>query len=427
MRIIFRAGLVPVLLVVSAAPPLGAQPPETTGTELTEAEFLSALSEDHPAIALAERSVASARAEAMGSRLLANPILGVAREEPSSQAQQTDLTLRWRPLERRRKAGVDAAEARVESAQSGVTERRLEARLEMRRIYADWAVATARVEGFRAEVAQLGALVRREELRLERGETSGIAAGRLRLAQAQMAKRLALMEARTGTARAEALVWWPELPAATRPRLPDPQAPEVARQLVAAMQSDHPRLLRAQLEARAAELEARSEQHVLDVPELLAGWQRQELAQGTLDGPIFGIHWTLPLLDRNQAERARARAEADAARLRADLVAREIGAGLQAAVSGYAGLHSALDAAQAVAAGNERLVAGAEASFRFGETDVTDFLTTLASTYEAEIAVLDLYEATLAQHRRLERLAGRALEPRSTGGHPEEPDVITPP
>ena len=58
---------------------------------------------------------------------------------------------------------------------------------------------------------------------------------------------------------------------------------------------------------------------------------------------------------------------------------------------------------------SERAVESATATFRLGESRLTDLLETLRSVLSARLAALDLYAAALEAHRTLELAAGRPL------------------
>jgi len=389
----FAAGLVPVLTAVVA----GAQPPSPA---VTEAEFLSVLKDTHPALAARSQDVATVRASVVAASLLDNPSVAVVREDP----EQTDLTVSWQLPRASRRLEIESAEQDVEAAEARFLTDALSLRLNLREVYAGWAVATARREHLAVQVRRVAELAGRESARAEKGETSPLDAHRLALATSVLKARWAFAETAVLEARSVAHGWAGALPADAVPVLPELPAP-------VALEGDHPRLAAAVAELRAAELALQAAGRFLPTPEVTAGWQRQTAGAASVDGPLLALTWSLPVFRRNQAGIARAEARRLAAEARMESVRREIGAERSGAVEAYRRLTEAYAEVSASLASNDKTVAGALAAFRLGEAAVTDLLETLRSTAESESAALDLYEAALAAHRNLERLAGRPLFP----------------
>lgn len=394
---LLAAGLVPVLTAVVA----GAQPPAPV---VTEAEFLSVLKDTHPALAARSQDVATVRASVVAASLLDNPSVAIVREDPSGPTEQTDLTVSWQLPRASRRLEIESAEQDVEAAEARFLADALSLRLTLRGVYAGWAVATARREQLAVQVRRVAQLADRESTRAERGEASPLNAHRLALASSVLKARLAAAETAVLEARSVAQGWASDLPADAVPVLPELPAP-------VELEGDHPRLAAAAAELQAAELAVRAAGRFLPTPELTAGWQRQTAGAASVDGPLLALTWSLPVFGRNQAGIARAEARRLAAEARMESVRREIEAERLGAVEAYRRLTEAYAEVSASLASNDKTVAGAVASFRLGETAVTDLLETLRSIAESESAALDLYEAALAAHRNLERLAGRPLFP----------------
>jgi outer membrane protein TolC len=396
MHRLVLAGLLPALL----AAPGGAQ-----NTPLvTEAEFLSRLDASHPAVAASAEDLALARARVVEASTLANPAVEVVREEPSGPSAQTDTLVSWqlpsparRPLIRAREAAVHAAAARFE-------QRRREIRLEMREAYAAWALAVAREERLAGQAERVAALARREAHRAALGESSRLEAHRLELAAEALSARAAIAAVASGQARSEAARWVPTLPEGSRPALPDlPPAPGA--------DTEHPLVRAAEADLAAARLEREAAGRFLASPELSLGWQRQELGAETLDGPLFGLAWAVPLFDRKRPERSAAAARVEGAEARLELVRREVAAARAAARANFERLARSLELAGTALAESDRMLDAAEAAFHLGEASLTDLLDTHRSVTEAALAVLDLQEAALAAHRELERRAAPAASP----------------
>ncbi len=386
------AGLLPALFAAAGA---------AEASVVTEADVLAALDGAHPAVAEKSAAVAVARARVVAAASLENPALGVVREDPSGPVEQTDWTVSWQLPDSDRRLHVEARQEGVTEAEARLAQDLLSLRLTLKAAYADWAVAAARRQHLAAQAERVEALAARQAARAQRGETSGLEAHRLRLAAAGLRARLALADADAAVARGIVQGWVPDLPAGAEPLLPPlPPAPEPA--------GGHPLERAAQAELAAATLEQQAAGRFVRSPEIAVGWQRQESGTETLDGPILGLSWSVPLFARKQADRALGEARVAAARARLETVRREMDAGRAAATAAYRRLAAALADAAAARAGNEPMVAGAEAAFRHGEATLTDLLETLRAAAESETAALDLHHAALAAYRQLERLAGTA-------------------
>jgi outer membrane protein TolC len=244
--------------------------------------------------------------------------------------------------------------------------------------------------------------------RAEAGEESGLAARRVALAASDLEAQLAQAEAAVLRARAAVRTWRPDLDDATKPVLPELQAPPPE-----APSAERPEVLALREEQRQAGFETRLAGRWFGFPELRAGWQRLSLDGVTESGPVLGFGWTVPLFDRNQAARAEAVAREDAARARlvlAEARARAEGHGARAV---YVRLAEAAKAARAATEGDSRMVEAALAAYRAGEAGLTDLLDTLRAARDARLRALELLDAALAAHRDLEVALGRPL---SDGG-----------
>lgn len=390
MHRLVLAGLVPALFAAAG----GAQTPPI----VTEAELLSALDASHPAVAASAEDLALARARVVAASTFDNPAVGIVREDPSGPIEQTDVVVSWQLPRTARRPEVEAREEAVRAAAARLSQRLRALRVAMREVYAEWALAAAREESLAAQAERVEALAEREAARAERGESSGLEAHRLQLAAQALRARAALAAAARERRRAEVARWVPTLPDEARPVVPDlPLPPDV--------DADHPLVRAAEADLAAARLESEAAGRFLASPELSVGWQRQESGTESLDGPLLGVAWSLPLFDRNQAEKSAAEARVAGAQARLELSRREVDASRAAARASFERLARSLDEARSALAGSERMLDGAEAAFRLGEASLTDLLDTHRSVTEGALAVLDLREAALAAHRELERLA----------------------
>ena len=402
------AGLLPVLF---AAPVLAQEPPDNSTVEIvTEAEFLATLHPSHPAIAESSAVLAEARARLPEASAFENPVLGAELEDPSGPERQTEWTLSWQLPHAERRFKIEAAERNVEATAADFAQAILNHRLTMRRIYSDWAVAVERRVRLERHWQRVQALVQRETLRAERGESSGLAARRLALAARAIEARLALLTHAETQTRAEARSWSPDLPLTAQPQLPETV---VTPELLAAPSSSgdptdegHPWFEAARLEIDVARLEQQAAGRILSSPELMVGWQRQELGPATVDGSLVGLSWSLPLFQRRQADQALAEARLSAAEARLQRRLHEFAAQRSATADSYRALTTALTEVKAAQAEQEVILRGAEAAFQHGELSLTDLLEILRAVTDADMSLLDLHAEALAMSRELERLAG---------------------
>ncbi|MYB20076.1 MAG: hypothetical protein F4Y16_13995 [Holophagales bacterium] len=373
---------------------------------VTEAEFLSVLDETHPAVRESAGVVGLAEARLLAARTHDNPVVEAVREDPDGPIGQTDVLVSWKMPDAARAPEIEAREGEIGAARRRLAYDLLGYRLAMREAYAGWAVADARRQRLTLQAERVGSLAQREAVRAERGEASGLEVRRLGLAAATLRSRVALAAGASERARAEAAAWHPGLPANARPVLPElPAAPSLDGADV--------RVRAAEADLAAAELAQLATRPIVASPEVTVGWRRQDLTPGAVDGPIFGVAWSLPIFDRRQAARRSAGAALAAAGARLELAERESAAARTAASTNFTRLAAALAEAREELGATERMLDGAEAAFRQGEAGLTDLLETHRSVTEAELAVLDLHEAALAAHRELERLAASREGPGS--------------
>ncbi len=412
------------------------------GPFVTETNFLSALDGTHPAVRESAEAVARAEAAALAARTFTNPVLRALREAPGGKLRQAEVLVSWQVPGAERMPEIAAREGAVAAARSRLELDLLEHRLAMKSAYAAWAVAAERQQRLNRQAERVELLARREGLRAEQGESSGLEARRLLAAAAILRSRVALAAAASERARSEAAAWRPDLAVDARPVLPTvPSAamPELRAVAGAASGSTQPeadqehlsdsdpprprgreradgqrddaRVLAARADLAAAELARAASSRFIPSPEVSLGWQRQELAAaaaGDLSGPVFGLAWSVPLLDRRRPARLTALAAVDGARARLERAEREGAAARASGRMNLSRLAAALSDARAALGDGRQMLDMAEAAFRLGENGVTDLLETHRSVTEAELALLDLHEAVLAAARELERLAGGA-------------------
>jgi outer membrane protein TolC len=367
-------------------------------TVIHESQFLRVFDAEHPAvIALGDR-VADAEAARIGAGTLANPTLDAEVEAPDGAADQTTVRLGWAPpLDGRRGAAIDAAEATLEAARHDMHWQRARLRQRMRAVFADWAVAHAHFAALRDHVEQLRTLEERSRLRAERGEDSPLSARRLSLEVSQAVVDLAAARAERARARARAESAHGDLPADAVPRLPAlPPVPEITADFARAD------VLARRSEVDAAAAAARRAGRVLRFPELGVGWTNISEADEDFSGPVFGATWEVPLFDRDQDLRTRAERERALAEARLVRTERRARAERGAALEAYRALVATANDVDTALDGATGVIDAARASFLAGESSTTDLLDTLRSVIASRLAALDLHGRALAAHRELE-------------------------
>lgn len=363
----------------------------------TESAFLAAFDENHIAVRSLTEDLARAEAARRRAATVGNPRVEFEREAPEGNPKQTTWTAAWAPpLDGRLGLAREAAEAGLAAARERFAADRLRLRRELRKAYADWALSVERRDILRAQQTSVKDLAEQAKRRADAGEESGIGARRLLLGSAEVGAELAVAEAEVIRAEALARAWKPEIPSDARPARPPLEPPPAEAGL------RRPELEALRLEVEQAELQGRLARRFFLFPELQAGWQRLEQRGIEQSGPVFGVSWSLPLFDRFQADRLEAVQRKKALEARLAVATARSSAELAAARSSLTGLaERAREQARAVA-DTEKLVEGAVASFRAGESTVTDLLETLRSVREAHLREIELYAEALEAQRALE-------------------------
>jgi outer membrane protein TolC len=341
------------------------------------------------------------------------PEVAATQEDLGSGGTETEVGVSWRlPRPDRRRLDVERAVGELTAAQSSFDQIVLDARLDLRRVYAEWWIAARKVEVLEIETDVLGELARRSEERGRVGETSGLEVRRIRLAALETGARAMLARSELATVRAEIGAWRPDLVDAVppyRPLVPElPPAPKYEP-------PTRPALAALEAELRASELASALATKPTEMPAVSLGWKRVEPegAGPTLDGAVVGLTWPVPLPGKGRAERLRAETRRDALEARLDLLRRRFAAELRSAEMSYDQLRGAASEVETALADAEPVVAAARAAFRLGEGDLTTLLDAVRAATEARLAALELQFRALEHQRDLERARGQMFT------HPE--------
>jgi outer membrane protein TolC len=379
------------------ATPLAAQ------ARINEAEFVGRVTAVHPALRALAGEAAVAEAARRRAGLFANPSLELEREHPEDNPRQDTWSVTWTPpLPGKYILGRRVADAAVTAERLRLDAERVRIRQETRRVYAEWSLAEARRAILAAQVEQLSSLAGKARLRSESGEESGLSARRLRLAATEVRADLATAEAERERAAAEARAWQVDLAADVRPELPALPDATVASPPHKALDV---RALEADLEH--ARLTQSLAGRFWQAPELMVGRQTLTGVGPKRSGPVWGVSWSVPLFDRGQPERALARRRAEMAEGRLELATRRAQMQAEALLASYRALLAGVREIEPEVREPARVVDAAVASYRAGESGVTDLLDTLEGVRDASLRWLELYGQAHSAHRALELALGQ--------------------
>lgn len=372
--------------------------------EISEAEFLALLTEDHAAAVALKEELAAAEGDRRTPRT-ENPDFSFEREAPEEAAAQSTFKLSWRPpLDGRRGLANEAAETGLVAAEHQLDWRRLHLRASLRELFARWSFVVERRDLLENVSERIDQLASRSRVRASTGEESGLAARRLEIEAAATKSALATSEAEVIRVVADIRGVFPGMQTSRRPVRPE--LPGTSASLDVASRPD---LTALELEAEQAELSRRLAARFLEFPAIVGGWTFFDEADAQVDGPVFGVEWSLPLFDRRQGERARTRREEEVARARLETTRMRAVSELEAAKDAYEHLRAvALDVMETTDDPGA-VIEAATAEFRAGEATLTDLLDALRSVTDTRVRALELYQEALAAHRRLELSAGRPL------------------
>jgi outer membrane protein TolC len=398
-----------LLLIATLSPELQPPAPDEGTPVVTEQAFLDAVGPEHPAWRSLEEAVANAEAEVRRAAVLPNPVLGFAREAPDGLTSENTWLLTWRPpLDGRRGPTRHAAEAGARAARADLAARRLRVRGELRRVYADWAVAAARLAVVTSHAERIERAAEVLRRRAETGEISGLAARRIALSAEGVRAARARAEAEHARAFAEVRAFWPGVSDGSRPRLPPfrvaPPSADVSRR---------PDLVALEEQVEQADFQAKAAGRFWGFPELGFGWQTLRGGGSRVGGPVFAASWSVPLFDRDQGHRARAEGRSRVLAAQHSLVRARASAEMEGARAAWAALRTAAQRAEEAARDGQAVVRGTAAAFEAGEADVTDLNDALRAAFNADLQALELRRDALAAERAFEAALGRPLP---TGG-----------
>jgi cobalt-zinc-cadmium efflux system outer membrane protein len=382
---------------------------------ITPAELVERVLASDPRIATLDARAAAARAEPRAARLWTNPALSYRREsvsEAGASADDTYLELTL-PLDVSGRRGLRASSlaAGAEAVSGDVEARRNELVLRALAAYRDAAWARARESVLREGRDALARVATALQSRHAEGDVSGYDLGRIETERASFDDLLA--EATTEAAIAErVLARAAGVPdGALRPATPleAPPAPASSATLVSdALASRGERRAAASRVRQEEELGVVAERAWVPGLELGGGAKSVKAAGETASGWVAGIGLTLPLFDRGQAERERARARIAEAKAELDAIDRRIRGEVEDAVARLADevarLHR-LDAEQSPRA--EQLARRAEVAFSEGEIGAFELADAHRTARDARLRALDVRWQASRSELELWRATGK--------------------
>jgi Outer membrane protein len=367
-----------------------------------------------------EGEIGITESEQMAAKRWPNPEFSYSREAASSVQDDAAQDFFWLmqrlDVSGRRGLKTEAAEHRVRSITQATEFRRIELEAEIRQRFYELLQRQERVEAvgqWLSHMENVAGIVRRQAAA---GEVSAYDLKRLAREEASVRARLDIEHASLVQAqeRLKALLGLQDTSAVAlrvEGTLLLPPVPPAPLESHLTNLATRPDLLGLEQQAVAAEHEGQAAGRWW-IPEITLGVGVKQIDQGPRNdvAPLVGVSIPIPLLDRQQAERARAAAQAQRVRNEHSLMlARAVGdvRGLWQQVNALA------DAArrfreQAVEP-SPTLVRIAEAAYQGGQTSILELLDAHRSALEAELQALDLEMSAQHTHIELDRVTGRSL------------------
>ncbi len=292
-----------------------------------------------------------------------------------------------------------AARAHIEATRAEIAAGAADGELEVRARYADLVTAQDRTAVIAAALADARGVRDIVAGRTTAGAASSYAVERIDLAIASLASRVDEATADEAAAAGELAIavgmpgWHPHATGTLElgaPLAPDPEHP--------ALVAD-----RANVAAARADLE-RARADATPIPSL--GLQVFSTAVPSGVGASVGISLPLPLFDRNQGARERARAESRRAELELAAKQAELAGALDRATRVLAGRRDALAHFQAdTALRLPKLRTMAEAAYRNGQSGIVELLDALDAITDARLRALELRAAVASAELALRTAA----------------------
>ncbi|MAA75130.1 MAG: hypothetical protein CMN28_10520 [Salinisphaeraceae bacterium] len=384
--------------------------PEPAGLTLTQAER-QALARGNVARLLAGRQ-ARARGELTTASTWPNPELSLSQEstdlaETTSRErflwvyQDFDLSGERGLRQQSARAGLAASEFRVAAARREISR---QVRTRFAQVLHRQAQGMA-ISAKRERLAELVAIARKQE---RAGQAAAYDVLRLERAAAEMDIRAAEIGAEREHARARLAALLDHDPAKSLPALSGTLAPSAPPPLETLLDDlpGLPRLQALQTQARANRLTAKAEGRAA-IPDVTLGLGRKEQQEfgRSFDGNLISLGLSIPLFDRNQGERASARAAADISEAEYRLALAEHRGEVRGRWLQLRELRQSAERfSQHHAESSRRLLRAAESGYRGAEVGVLELVDAYTSALDTELRLLDLQKQARDAHIELQAL-----------------------
>ena len=377
----------------------------------TEPQFLAAVEQRSPALAVVRASIAVARAEAAGRGLYPNPSVSYSREgagftEFFQAEQPLAISGRLRLLRQAGAAQIGVAEAEAALAQWQI-------RTDARNVFGNALLARARVEIVEASTSDIRDVVR--ILRAREREGEGSRYDRLR-AERELAER----ESETGVARAALAIADAELRsflppevaqvaidgrlATASPVLTYEEALNIAREARPEL-----RVARADLERFRLERSAAARLRYPD-PIISAGVKRADIGSRNAAGAVVSISVPLPVFNTGATEVQRFTAEAQRVQARLAAIERRISSEVEGSYRAAGLQQQALAAYEAtVPPGADELVKIARTAYDEGEIGILELLDAFRSAHSSRQRIVQMQASAREAWIRLEAAVGSEI------------------
>ena len=372
---------------------------------LTETQFVENSLANHPSITAAEAGFAAASGASRQASVFRNPVISWEREDPDAAARQDTLRVSWRLPFDGRKHRVAEADASVAASAATLEAVRFTVRLEMRELFSSWYIAAEREYILKDHLDHTRRLAAWMWARAEQGEAAGVEARRLELEVEVLSRQNTAANAEARGRHAAAKTWSNLVAGNTQPERPLLPPPPLSAEI-----SERPDLQALEQRVAAAEARHRLRKRTIEPPLVSLGWMELSDSIQSVDGPVFGVAWPVPLFDRNQGDREAAAAEADMSRADLEAARRRAVQHAEAALASYSELYRAVATGAAGTAADD-IVDSVLAAFEAGEASLTDVLDSLRTTIDVRLARLETLAAALAAERDLEAAVGHLILP----------------
>lgn len=385
--------------------------------EWTEAGVIQRFLDQSPHAREARARVAIATAEARGRTLYSNPTVSYSRESAGFteffQAEQTlPITGRLGLLRQAGESSVRATEA--EGAFS-----LWQARNSLRQAFYRVLASQNREAIYLANLKEIDEVMRVLRAREREGEGSRFDRVRMERERAELLAELALTRSITALERGQMLSFLPAsdsvpvLSGSIETTITLIEPAELEQRALASREdyrAEQERINQFNLEQRAAD------RMRIPEPTLNAGLKRADAWQPgfatgqTLNGPVVGITFPIPLFNKGQTEVARLSAERDRRSARLQMLFQQIHAAVAATAEAFQVRQRALDEYTKELAGTgPELVRIATVAYQEGEIGILQLLDVYRVQRQSQIRMLDIQAAVKESQIELERVVGQEL------------------